>query len=668
MPSRSEQEKPKQIDVLRLGDHIVMFYTGGDALRSAVVPFIKEGLDRGERVVYVSDLDSRQRCVENLIKEVDIGTHIEKGNFKFGDPETDVGEVVKKTSLLLEETIAKGFTALRIAVEVYTVYKDMTPEEVLGFEARLDDFYSRKQCIVLCMFDARKFSPELLLSIFVSHPLIMIGTEIHENISYPPPRELQGGAGLEVLPHYLARLLVERKNLEDKLEKERDLWRKYLDIADVILVVIGRDEGIQLMNRKGCDLTGYREEEVIGKNWFDTFIPSDRRDELRAGFHGMLQGEIELLEYFENPIITRSGEVRIISWHNTLLRDEKGGITGTLSSGEDITRRREAEEHYRDLFENAEEGIFQTTFEGRLLHANPAYARILGYESPEELMSSVTDITEHYSDREKRRIMLDRIKKNGNVKGYELQLKRRDGSRVWVLASARMVRDSKGVYLEGMIEDITQRKQAEKDLRKSMKRIRGAMEGAIHAVAMTVEAKDPYTAGHQQHVAELSREIAREMGLHKGEIEGIYLSGMIHDLGKISVPTEFLAKPGKLTDFEYSLIKTHAEAGYRILKDIEFPWPVAEIIHQHHERLDGSGYPRGLKGDGILRQTKIISVADVVEAMTFHRPYRPGFGLKLAMEEIRKGRDRFYEAEVVDTCLAIFDKGEFVWDEVLKST
>jgi len=134
------------------------------------------------------------------------------------------------------------------------------------------------------------------------------------------------------------------------------------------------------------------------------------------------------------------------------------------------------------------------------------------------------------------------------------------------------------------------------------------------------------------------------------------------------VPTEFLAKPGKLTDFEYSLIKTHAEAGYRILKDIEFPWPVAEIIHQHHERLDGSGYPRGLKGDGILRQTKIISVADVVEAMTFHRPYRPGFGLKLAMEEIRKGRDRFYEAEVVDTCLAIFDKGEFVWDEVLKST
>ncbi len=667
MESSSEQKIPKQINVLRRGDHIVMFFSSGDALLSAVLPFIKEGLARGERVLYIAEPDGREKCLGNLKREFDVGQHIESGRFKFDGPETDIRELLRKTRLIIDDTLASGYTALRIAVEVHAIYKNMSPADILRFEARLDEFYSQNQCIALCMFDARKFTPELLLSIFVSHPLIMIGPEVHENISYPPPQELHDTSRVDVLPQYLSRLLVDRKTLEDRLKQERNLWRKYLDIADVILIVIGPDEKIQLMNRKGCDLTGYEEKEVTGKNWFDTFVPSDRRDELRAAFHRMLQGEIEILEYYENPIITRSGEVRIISWHNTVLRDEKGGITGTLSSGEDITRRREAEEHYRDLFENAEEGIFLTTFEGRLIHVNPAYARILGYNSPEELMSSVQNITEHYTDPEKRRIMIDRIKKNGNIKGYELQIKRRDGRKAWVLASARMVRNSRGVYLEGMIEDITQRKQAEKDLRKSMRRLRGAMEGAIHAVAMTVEAKDPYTAGHQQHVAELSREIARRMGLQKGEVEGIYLAGMIHDLGKISVPTEFLAKPGKLTEFEYSLIKTHAEAGYRILKDIEFPWPVAEIIHQHHERLDGSGYPRGMKGDKILRETKIISVADVMEAMTFHRPYRPGFGLKLAMDEIRRNRDRLYEGDVVDTCLAIFDKGEFVWDEVLKS-
>lgn len=666
MSPATEQMPPEQMHGLRQGDHIVLLYSSSEELLAAVLSFIRDGLERGERVLYTSEPAGRQQVL-NKLKGLDVEQHIQKGSFVFSDPEKDIDKILRKTGLIIDESLSGGYTGLRIAVDVYPIYEAMSAAEILRFEARLDEFYSRRRCIALCLFDTRKFTPELMLSIFVSHPVVMIGSEIHENVSYPPPREMLAKVRADVLPRYIAQVMVDRKALEDRLERERNLWRKYLDIADVIMVVIGRDGRIQLMNRKGCELTGYSEKEIVGKNWFDTFIPSDRRDEVRTTFQRIIRGDIEPVEYFENPIITRSGEPRFISWHNTVLRNEEGEITGTLSSGEDITRRREAEEHYRELFEHAEEGIFQTTFEGKLIHVNPAYARIMGYDSPEDLMNSVKNITELYPNPEKRRIMIERIKKYGSVKGYELQLKRRDGQKIWISSTARMVRDSKGVYLEGMVEDITKRKQAEKDLRNTMQRLRGAMEGAIHAVAMTVEAKDPYTAGHQQHVAELSREIARRMGLPKGEVEGIYLAGMIHDLGKISVPTEFLAKPGKLTDFEYSLIKTHAEAGYRILKDIDFPWPVAEIIHQHHERLDGSGYPRGLKADGILRQTKIISVADVVEAMTFHRPYRPGFGLKLAMDEIKKGRERHYDSEVVKTCVAIFDKGEFVWDEVLKS-
>lgn len=445
-------------------------------------------------------------------------------------------------------------------------------------------------------------------------------------------------------------------------EKESNISKKYLDIVDVIIVVIGADERVELLNRKGCELTGYSEAEAIGRNWFDTFIPTWEREDSRALFQSLAAGETIQAEFYENRILTRSGEEKLISWHNSVLHDKEGRFIGTLNSGTDITRQREAEKHYLELFESADEGIFQTTPDGRFLHVNPAFADMLGYKSPQEMIRSATTAN-IYADQKKRALVSRAFETRGSIKGYELQLVRRDGNKIWVSVNARTIWDSRGKvsYYEGMAEDITKRKQAEKDLRKTLRLLRKAMEGSIYAVAMTVEAKDPYTAGHQQHVADLSRAMAEKIGLSRSEREGIYLAGMIHDLGKISVPTEFLAKPGKLTEFEYSLIKTHPDAGYRILKDIEFPWPVAEIIRQHHERIDGSGYPRGLRGEEILQETKIISIADVVEAMAFHRPYRAGFGMKHALGEIKRNKGRLYDSHAADICLELFEKSEFVW-------
>ncbi len=186
-----------------------------------------------------------------------------------------------------------------------------------------------------------------------------------------------------------------------------------------------------------------------------------------------------------------------------------------------------------------------------------------------------------------------------------------------------------------------------------------SLEDTIEAISTIVEMRDPYTAGHEKRVSELAVAIAKELGLPDDKVHGIQLGALVHDLGKIQVPAEILSMPRKLSELEFSLIKTHAQAGYNILKDITFPWPIALMVLQHHERMDGSGYPQGLKGDEIVLEARILNVADVVEAMSSHRPYRPGLGIDAALSEIKNGRGKLYDAEVVDACLKIFNEGRF---------
>lgn len=186
-----------------------------------------------------------------------------------------------------------------------------------------------------------------------------------------------------------------------------------------------------------------------------------------------------------------------------------------------------------------------------------------------------------------------------------------------------------------------------------------SLEQFVWAIAYTVEARDPYTAGHERRVGELAVAIAHELGLSEERIRGIHLAASIHDLGKIQVPAEILSKPGKLSDIEFMLIKTHPQAGYDILKDVDFPWPIADIVHQHHERMDGSGYPQGLKDGQILFESRIMAVADVVEAMSSHRPYRAALGIESALKEIERGRGTVYDTTVADACLRLFREERF---------
>jgi PAS domain S-box-containing protein len=316
-----------------------------------------------------------------------------------------------------------------------------------------------------------------------------------------------------------------------------------------------------------------------------------------------------------------------------------------------------SEKKYYDIFNRAFEGIFQLNREGRFIAINQALANMLGYKSPDEMMAIVTDISKQiYINTEDRAALLKIVRRFGFTTKFEARLKKRDGSDIWGSINIHAVKDDDGriLYHEGNVEDVTQLKLAEKERETSIKRLQKALEAIVRALAVAAEMRDPYTAGHQRKVANLACAIAKEMGLTADQIDGLKMASTIHDLGKISVPTELLSMPRKLTEIEFSLIKTHAQYGYDILKDIEFPWPIAKVILEHHERMDGSGYPNGLTGDKLLMESRIIAVADVVDAIASHRPYRPGFGIHEALDEISAKKGILYDADVVDACLKLF--------------
>jgi putative nucleotidyltransferase with HDIG domain len=246
---------------------------------------------------------------------------------------------------------------------------------------------------------------------------------------------------------------------------------------------------------------------------------------------------------------------------------------------------------------------------------------------------------------------------------------KKDKSIIQISCSAAAVYDEikRVVGTVVILFDITVKMELESALKASLEKMARVVDETVEALASAIETRDLYTAGHQRRVASLACAIAGEMGeIGDDQMKGIRTAAVLHDIGKLHVPFEILNKPGHLEDIEFALIKKHSQAGHDILKGIEFPWPVARIVQQHHEHLDGSGYPAGLKGDAILPEARIIAVADVVESMSSHRPYRPGRGIDAALQEIIKARGNLYDPKAVDACLALFRKGFVLPDDEQK--
>jgi PAS domain S-box-containing protein len=349
-------------------------------------------------------------------------------------------------------------------------------------------------------------------------------------------------------------------------------------------------------------------------------------------------------------------EMSYLAEHNRRLVEK---LEKKMTALEETNRSLQAsEEKYRLVVDNAAEAILIAQDE-RIQFANPGCVGLLG--RPQEVLTSRPFMEFIHS--EDRELVLERHR--NRFKGeevppvYSFRVVAADGTVKWVEIHAIKVPWKGRPATLNFLNDITQRKRAEEALDGSVENLRKALHATVQAIARVVEARDPYTAGHQRRVADLSRAIAAEMGLAASRIEGIHMAATIHDIGKISVPAEILSKPTKLTETEFALIKVHPQAGYDILRGIEFPWPIAQVILQHHEKMDGSGYPQGLKGEEINLKARILAVADAVEAIASHRPYRPSLGVEVALKEILRRKGVFYDPEGVDVCLKLFREGDY---------
>jgi PAS domain S-box-containing protein/putative nucleotidyltransferase with HDIG domain len=421
--------------------------------------------------------------------------------------------------------------------------------------------------------------------------------------------------------------------------------RKFLDVNDVV-----------------CEYTGYAKEELLSMNPLNILAEESQRSFLER-LTKMIAGE-KIPETVEYKIRKKDGKELWVLLNTEFIK-ENGFPKGATVVVHDITEHklseeaiRQSEERYRLLVDNANDAIFIAQ-DGRIKFPNPKTVQILGYSLEELQQIHYMDVV-HPDDRAIVSLERDKRRTQGIPSTtYSLRVINKDGHQLWAQIGSVSILWEKRPATLNFVRDITVQRIAEEKLRQTVKKLRKITGATIQAMAQTVEVRDPYTAGHQKRVANLARAIALHMGLSSEQVDGIRMAGLIHDIGKISVPAEILSKPGVLTDLEFAFMKTHPQVGHDILKEIEFPWDIAGPVLQHHERLDGSGYPQGLVGGDILLASRILAVADVVEAMASHRPYRPSIGLEKALDEISGKKGTLYDRQVVDACLTLFAEKNF---------
>lgn len=515
---------------------------------------------------------------------------------------------------------------------------------------------------------------------------------------------------------HVLRDITQHREAESALEKSEQRYRNLVETTNDWVWEIDQNGAYVYVSPRVRDLLGYEPSEVIGRTPFNLMTPVEA---VRVGaLFAPIFSARRPFSLLENICLHKDGHAVVLETSGVPEFDASGAFRGYHGIDRDITARKRAEETLRKLNHalktlsacNAalvhaqdENGLLYEVCQiiveaGGYFHAWIGYVGDDGHLRTKAQAGGGTCRLEHLP------LWLDAQQENRSVADVpraSVVISREPASDpsfagwhdeivkfgVAAIATFHLI-DNDGLFgalcicahdrdsfnpeeLELLTElsaDLnfgigaqrirTQRDRAITAEQRGLERLRESLEATITAVAATVEMRDPYTAGHERRVAQLASAIALEMGISQERIEGIHFGALIHDLGKIKIPAELLSKPTALTKAEFELIKEHAQAGYDILKDIQFPWPVAEMARQHHERLDGSGYPRGLKGDEILLESKILAVADTVEAMSSHRPYRPARGIEPALAEIRAHRGIWYEPEAVDACLRLFkDKG-----------
>jgi PAS domain S-box-containing protein/putative nucleotidyltransferase with HDIG domain len=460
--------------------------------------------------------------------------------------------------------------------------------------------------------------------------------------------------------------ITERKWAEKKLQESEKKHRAVVEMASDVIIII-QDGIIRFANPRVTNMLGYETGEIEGMEYV-SFIPPENLGPTLERYQKRMAGE-KLPEIYATELLHKSGRKISVETSGNVI--EYAGKPADLVTIRDITERKQAEEaikeseeRYRTLFESSAEGILFADLETQQFqYANPAICRMLGYTEEELRTMDVTAI--HPKENLPSVLAEFEAQARGDkILAPELPCLRKDGTILYADVNAFSITIGGRRFNAGFFRDVTERRLSQEKLEKSYESVKKTLNDAINTMVKIVEMRDPYTSGHQQKVADLATAIAREMKLEDTQIDQLRTAAIIHDIGKMYVPSDLLNKPGKLADMELGLIKTHAQSGYDVVKGMDFPGNIAKAVLQHHERLDGSGYPNNLKGEDTLLEAKILAVADVVEAMASHRPYRPALGIDKALEEISKNRGRLYDPDVADACLKLFNSGKFKFKSV----
>jgi PAS domain S-box-containing protein len=422
-------------------------------------------------------------------------------------------------------------------------------------------------------------------------------------------------------------------------------------VSDIILPKLS---GVDLLNTVKEDFPDLITVLVTGEPNVDTAASAVRKGAFdylyKPVSKDMILGVVERAAHVK----TLNDEKRALEFENRRYRTKLEELVAKRTSA-----LHESQELYKLLFDNVSDIIFSIEPDQRIRSMSPSVEKLLGF-SPEKITGRVIGELP-FLDSEAGQAARDdalRVLTGQQVPAVTYEMKTANGEiRFGEARTSPLTQNGEVIAAICVIRDITDRKRAEGELHNTVTNLRKTMGGIIHAMEMTIEKRDPYTAGHQRRVANLAHAIAEKMDFSDDELDGIRMAGVIHDLGKIYVPAEILSKPGKITDGEFNLIKVHSQVGYDILKTIDFQWPLAQAVLQHHERINGTGYPQGLTADQIIPEAKILSVADVVEAMSSHRPYRPALGMNKALEEITANRGILYDVDAVDCCMQVVEEG-----------
>jgi PAS domain S-box-containing protein/putative nucleotidyltransferase with HDIG domain len=632
------------------GTHLCQFYRTKKELVDVLVPFFKAGIERNEFCLWITsdplgDVEARQAIGDALPT---FEERLARGQIKVLDhtawyTKNGVFDVQRSSEAFADEirrAMSNGFSGVRLATNLsWLSRKDW--HRFTEYEDRADEFVSRRPMRVICSYPLGKCGAPEVIDILRNHHSVIIR---------------QGGKWQMVKSsghRMIANLLK---------ETERRYEHLFASTSDGVLVFDAQSMKVVLANQAAAGITGFGSPtEMTGADIVKS-VSEEARDRIAALLADALRED-------RSPT---ADDIRITAkdgrelWVNGACKKiDYQGKTAGLVTFREITDHKRAEERLlatqernRLLIENANEAILVIQDEV-LKFANPKTEELFGCAAQELLLKPAADIV-HPEDR--RTVMEQHFRRlNGEEAPHihEFRIVDKAGNTKWVELNGVLLSWGERPADLCFLRDVTQRKLAEERLQDSYQKLEDTLDGVIQAMALTVEIRDRCTAGHQRRVTELAQAIAKELGLSKERVRALLIAGLLHDLGKITIPTEILSKPGRLTEMEFAIIRTHPKAGYDILKNIEFPWPVADIVVQHHERIDGSGYPFGLKGDQSALEARILSVADVVEAMASHRPYRPAPGVEKALNEITGNRGLLYDTKVVDACLSVFNKRAF---------